>query len=351
MRLAAPLLAALGLALTGCLQVEEALTVHADGSGKIVLQVALRTSMLKLMEQGAQQEGLPPGALRAEMSDPSKLLGQAQGIVAVTGVPAVEDGEWFRTGATAYFDDINRVRMASAREGTSTTFSARLSPGTLSLTNRLGEIAGGFEKGFRKRAAERGADPEQIKASLEFLKPMMDGLRIRIAVTGPAALTEAEGFASKDGATASSTVGPDLFLALLTEPEGEKARRFKAMVARPDARIRWSAGDAPSAAPDAFKAELAAARSRGGRAPEPSPAPGPNAPVAPSKPRSLGEDAKDLTDDEVERLFIEAQIKVARSDLERGRKDKARETLQGVIRDYPKAKAALEAKKLLESIK
>lgn len=340
---AAALCAILALALTGCLQVDEVLTLFPDGSGKLHLQFAFRKTMLKMLEEAGKAEGLaPPGGLQAELMDPPKFFENARGLTAIRSGKAVEDGEWVRNSVTGYFEDVNAVRLGgnSGKPGSS-GFQARLGPGTLTVSNRLYEFREGFERG----AAQRGATPEQLKASFEFLKPMLEGMRICFSVVVPGSITETSGFMKKEGSTASSEVNADVLIATGGDPDSPSTRRLRELMSERDARVAWSPEGFDPARAAAFRSELAEAKAAGGRPPAAGPAP------APEKPRGLGDDASQFTDDEVDRLFIDAQLKIARGQLERGQKDKARETLQGVLKDYPKAKAAQEAKKLLDGIK
>jgi hypothetical protein len=61
--------------------------------------------------------------------------------------------------------------------------------------------------------------------------------------------------------------------------------------------------------------------------------------------------ADKLTDDEIERKFIKARIAAAMELFNRGRKDKAIETLEDVIRSYPKHVETVTARKLLEEFR
>ena len=345
MRAVAPLLAALALALTGCLQVDEILTLLPDGSGKLELRIGLQKSFLTFLEKMDEDRRKAFDTLQTDLKNPVKLLGPTEGFTSFRPGTFTDDGEWLRNSVTAYFKDANRIRQKETRgEGWSVSFE----PGRLAVTNRLGALM----EGFKASLGRAEGSPEQRKAALEFMKPLMASLRIRIAASVPGEISDIDGFMSHDGQTAHSTVGPELLIALAGEAQTDAVRKFEDLASRPTCQVRWSGAPPDAARRAALQAELAEAEAKGVRAPAPSPGPSPApAPAPPPKPRSLGEDAKDLTDDEVERMFIQAQIRVARSDLERGRKDKARETLEGVLRDYPKAKATLEARKLLESIK
>ncbi len=336
---ALPFCAALALALTGCLQVDEVLTVFPDGSGKVHMQFAFRKTMLKMLEEAGKAEGLAPaGGLQAELMDPPKFFENARGFTAIRAGKAVEDGEWVRNSVTGYFEDVNAVRLGG-KPGSS-AFQARLGPGTLTVSNRLFEFREGFERG----AAQRGATPEQLKASFEFLKPMLEGMRIRFAVVVPGSVTETSGFMKKEGSTASSEINAEVLIATGGDPDSEPTRKLKELMSERDARVAWTPEGFDPARAAAFRAELAAAKAAGGALPAAGAAP-------PEKPRSLADDASQFTDDEVDRLFIEAQLKIARGQIQRGNPDKARETLQGVLKDFPKAKAAQEAKKLLDGLK
>ena len=55
--------------------------------------------------------------------------------------------------------------------------------------------------------------------------------------------------------------------------------------------------------------------------------------------------------DGIDRLFIQAQIKAARGLLQGGKKEQARGILEDVIKEYPKQKATLEARKLLDQLR
>jgi hypothetical protein len=77
-----------------------------------------------------------------------------------------------------------------------------------------------------------------------------------------------------------------------------------------------------------------AAGSSGTSTPSPAPAPLPK--------------AEELSDDEVDRQFIQAQLFVAREWLGKGNKTKAVAILEDILKSYPKHAASVEARKLLE---
>lgn len=73
--------------------------------------------------------------------------------------------------------------------------------------------------------------------------------------------------------------------------------------------------------------------------------------AAPAEPRRLiTKEDEALSDDELDRQFIEAQTMIAREWLRQGRKDKAVEVLNDLLKNYSKHKGSLEVRKLLDSI-
>jgi hypothetical protein len=79
------------------------------------------------------------------------------------------------------------------------------------------------------------------------------------------------------------------------------------------------------------------------RAPKSDPA----APAADARPVPKEPEEK-LSDDEIERRFIAARVSVAQSLLKQGKKDKAIEVYEDIIKSYPKHVDTVTVKKLLE---
>lgn len=75
----------------------------------------------------------------------------------------------------------------------------------------------------------------------------------------------------------------------------------------------------------------------------------PELPTGGPRPLLTPEDEK-LSDDELDRQFIHAQIRIAEEWLNKNRKDKAKETLNDILKTYPKHRASQEARKLLEKL-
>ncbi|MBI3854863.1 MAG: hypothetical protein HY293_04150 [Planctomycetes bacterium] len=114
---------------------------------------------------------------------------------------------------------------------------------------------------------------------------------------------------------------------LVLDPKAERPEE------KPLARITGSK------TPRELKRELEAALPE--RAPEAAPASKPSAP-------SPREPEEKLSDDQVERLFIQARVAVARDLLKRGQKEKAVEVFEDIIKSYPKHVDTGAVRKLLE---
>jgi len=346
------LLPFLALPLGSCVQGEQSVTLFPDGSGKIVMKVAVKKQVLQMIENmakefGGNAPGGPPENPFKTMTDPAQLAANSEGIVGWTTSAPSADGEWIRATVAGYFDDINKVRLYSQKEGPDgrkvrkLSFQARMTKtadgGTISLGN---SFAGEFDELNAKMRQER--DPETAKAVLELMKPMLQDVQVKVALTLPGAVRSAKGFLQTEGRTVSISLDGDLLIAAATDPEGERGRKLRELAAAGESSATWSGNEVSEDELRRFQDELREAKARGT---------GSRAGAGPAKASSLGAEADQLTDDEVDRLFIEAQIKIAREQIERGQKDKARATLQGVLKDFPKAKAAQEAKKLLDTLK
>lgn len=357
MRAAVLPLLALALPL-GCVRGEEDLTIYPDGSGKLVLRVAIKKSVLKLAQEGARKNGGPElqNPLLA-LSDPAVLARIGEGVTAWKAERPGEDAEWLKAVVTAYFDDVNRVRIRSFDESVGpdgnpkVIFAATFRPGDAgggTITIRT-NISDGLKDVEAARAKAR--DDERAKAALESMKPLYAEMRGAIRVTVPGDVVSSRGFPVSDGRHLRFEFDGTRILGLLTDPENPEVRRFEEAVRGPS-EATWSFASVPPEETRAFREEFEAAKALWSRVRgQPAAGPAPTPAAAPPKPKSLGADADQLTDDEVDRLFIEAQLKVAREQLDKGQKDKARATLQGVLKDFPKAKAAQEAKRMLDTLK
>ena len=91
----------------GCIQGDQAFILFPDGSGKLVVKVAIRKQVIKMMEEMARElggktpDGKPIENPLNGFRDPKQLARDSEGIIAWVPAPAVkEDGDWLRTYAT-----------------------------------------------------------------------------------------------------------------------------------------------------------------------------------------------------------------------------------------------------------
>lgn len=74
-------------------------------------------------------------------------------------------------------------------------------------------------------------------------------------------------------------------------------------------------------------------------------------PTAPPPPAKEEPPAEELSNDEIDRRFIQATVKVAREWLKKGDRAKAIEILEDTVKTYPKHVETQEARKLLDELK
>ncbi|HEX7901020.1 MAG TPA: tetratricopeptide repeat protein [Planctomycetota bacterium] len=322
MRGAALLLAS---GLGGCLQIEEIVTLFPDGSGKIELRMASSKAYRAVLDQKARAAGRTPPA--SGLPEVGLFFHKAEGIVALKPGPVTDDGAWERGSAIGYFDDANKVRIPGSKEGFfDQKYYLRATSNSLTLNNPFRDVEAKYLRILGPDAIER------LRVERARFAAETQGMRITVRVVVPGSVTDTWGFTSKEGSAAAVAVDNELMNRYLGDPESDEARRAKEITAASELRVVWTDAKVDAERLAAWKAELAEVKATG---------------IVPG----VGGDLNDLTDDEVDRLFIEAQIKIAREQIRQGREAKARATLESVLKDYPKAKAAQEAKKLLEGLK
>jgi hypothetical protein len=345
-------LAALLLLPWGCIQADQETTLYPDGSGKVLIEIGIKKSIMKVAEEMAKQSGFQvqgggsPEDLFKEFESPAEVLKNTEGVVGWKAGARREDADWVRSSYTAYFDDINQLRIYSAKAGPDgerkLSVSWRLTrtktgQQALYLTS---DVRGEFEKMSGSR--ERGPGSEELaKAMVEMMKPMFDGFKVALRVTVPGNIQESTGFMETSGRRASFTLEGNALIAASVNPNGPEARRLGKVGDARDSKVIWEGSSLAPSELDAWRKELDAAKQEWARKTG-RPAGTPTAPAAREP---------ELSDDEVEAGFIKAKIKVARTHLDAGRKDKAREILERVLKDFPKHVLVKDARALLESIR
>ncbi len=106
---------------SGCIKSQQTLTLMPDGSGKMEISVGFNTKAGQQLNGGLG--GPPPGQVGGGLGqkmmtdlDPLKLESVGEGFVAFTKPEKLEVRGWEIITFTAYFDDINKVKMNNNKE-------------------------------------------------------------------------------------------------------------------------------------------------------------------------------------------------------------------------------------------
>jgi hypothetical protein len=340
MRFALVPLLAVALSGGGCLQMEESITLYPDGSGTLVLDLSVSKSVLAILEGRAKKAGVPPVDVFAEFRDPAKLAENSEGFVAWLPGRPTPDGEWVRMTLKGYFEDINQARLYTVQRGPAGPVR------NLAFMARIARTPAGSRllmTANRRELRKLGSQDEADRAEVQMMKPLLKDFKATLRVTAPGPVQEQVGFFHQDGRTVWISLDGAFMGNAITNPGGPEAEQLRKLGQSDDIRVSWSDVDLRSTDVRAFKAELESARDewvriRGGK----------GVPTPPGKTPSAGPDPSTLSDDEVNRLFIQAQIKAARAHLQSGNRDKAQVILESVLKEYPNEKASLEARKLLD---
>lgn len=257
-----------GVGLGGCMQMEQETTLFPDGSGKLVMTVGLKKSMIAMIEQMAQQFGAQEGQSTdpfSDVTDPAKLKENAKGIVAWSRPEKKEEGDFVRVKVTGYFEDINKVKVYQTQNSPGQPPERRLAFAckmertpdghALTMMNDAGEGLDQLNPGGNAPGGE-----ELAKAMIEQMKPMLKGMKVRFAVTVPGKITKSKGFMEHKDRTATISMNGDTVIALMKDPEGEEAKKIKEFSDAGEGKVFWAEHTVPEAEVTAFKAELEKAK-------------------------------------------------------------------------------------------
>jgi hypothetical protein len=209
---AAPLLAL--LAFSGCMKVRQEFVVMADGSGRLVLHFSVKS------------KGETAKFTEAELmsGDPDEITDKVRGLAALTRPTMEEKDGFLHVRMTAYFDDINALKIMDDGEG------AKAKPKQEFVFVREGEACTLEIKGnlLADEAPEReGKSPELEKQREEMFKAMFAGFDFRSDVRLPGKITVVEGFQSKEGRVAGYAVAEKDLQTLADQKKINAASRFK----------------------------------------------------------------------------------------------------------------------------
>jgi hypothetical protein len=231
----------------GCLESDQQTVLYADGSGKIVWNIAIK------MKGDETEEPLKKDKL-------SSMENSAEGIVAWAEPKIVKADGWYRFTLVAYFDDISKVKLydsgkAEKKEALSFVFEKKGEGGTLTVKDSMTEdaVQKAGEKQDKPKTDEEKQMAEQMK---KMMQEMIKGLKISVSVKAPGAVT-AEKFPKTEGRLASLVIDEKLLLDSMDEkPEAKKAMESMSG----ERKVTWTKNEVPADEADAFKKELEAAK-------------------------------------------------------------------------------------------
>ncbi len=210
--IAAPLLL---LAFSGCMKVRQELLVMPDGSGRLTLTFAMKSSG----ETAAFTE-------KELMSgDPDEITDKVHGLAGLSRPTMEKKDGMIRIRMTAYFDDINALKFMDDGEG------AKAKPKQEFVFAREGETCTLEIKGnlVADDAPEREVkSPEFEKQREEMFKAMFAGFEFRNDVKMPGKILVADGFQSKEDRIASYIVAEKDLQTLADQKKLNAATRFRA---------------------------------------------------------------------------------------------------------------------------
>lgn len=216
----------------GCIKVKKDLLLMPDGSGRIDFTLAMNTAMLQQM--GADPDENPFDEMYSEMQ-------QTPGIVAFTEGKREEKDGWSYMTFSAYFEDINQVKLGDTPEE-ATTFAYQTADDASSLT---------IKQGLVHAMAKDMADDEDVdQQQMAMMMMMMQGLEVSESYQLPGQVSDGGAY---DAEARKATAG--LTAADLTG--GEKAKKY---AAAKENVIKFGKSEVTAEQIAAFKKELTEAK-------------------------------------------------------------------------------------------
>jgi len=230
--------------VSGCIKIQEDLIVFPDGSGKLTLTLGVSQAFIdKMKEMPGASDGFDE---KAGLS--SEDMDNAEGIVAFSK-PVKETKEgWVATTYTAYFEDINKVKLWS-KEGE----KKKLQLSFVFKQDGEGHVLEVDDRFTADDETDKmGEMPEEAKDQIwDQVKPMLKGFEISKAVKMPGTVTSVEGYATKSGRQASNKITEEAIKSLEDMGKTMKAAKRKVVCGK---------SEVPDADLAAFKKELAEAK-------------------------------------------------------------------------------------------
>lgn len=228
---------------SGCIKMKQDLVVYADGSGKMVFTFAISQAFIDKMKEGPGGGGEVEEKMGLDKEDLENL----EGIVAMARPVKSEKDGWKSVAYTAYFEDINKVKLWNVdgdkkKLQIGFVFKKEGDGFTLDIDDRF------LSDDDEEKQDEMPDDmKDQIWAQVQ---PLLKGFEVVNAVKMPGKVTAVDGYATKEGRTASSKV---------TEEQIKKIDDLKKTMTKAKRKVTCGKdeGDADKAA---FQKELAEAK-------------------------------------------------------------------------------------------
>lgn len=208
-------LALICLLSTGCVKVKKQVLVMPDGSGKVILTVAVNEAMLSQALAsadallGGSAEGRIPKAsdISASAVNVEGIERSSEGLVAFTEPKERVQKGWRTISMVGYFDDINLVKVRTDKTSDVALSFAFKKDGEgylLDVTNKsLAELTS--DSMMKSLKESTGVDvPSQIMGAMG---PMVKGFSVTEAYKLPGTVTEAEGLPRTEGRVAGMMLG------------------------------------------------------------------------------------------------------------------------------------------------
>lgn len=185
-------------ALSGCMKIRQELLVMPDGSGRLAFTFAIpaKGETARFTEQELMA------------GDPDEVADKVRGLVAM-GRPTLEEKDGvIRIRMTAYFDDLNALKIMDDGEGDKAKPKVRFGFKRDGEAFAL-EIQGNLmaDDDPKRLDAADLKDPELEKQREQLFKAMFAGFELRQDVRLPGTVTAVEGFQSKEGRVAVYAIG------------------------------------------------------------------------------------------------------------------------------------------------
>ena len=240
----------LALALVGCLDYAQEVTIYPDGSGMIARTLGVKRDALNLLRALTKGKGAPADPL-GDFADLDRLKESSRGIAAWGRPERSSKNGWDFVRVTGFFEDVDRVKVFLVQESDGVVerrleFAARRVEGPSVHVLEIDPTS---------RDAVNPDDPR-----LKPLLPVLGEARVRFTLRVPGTIERAEGFPEAEGRTATLLFDRARLEPALRQPKSPASLELDRLLdERP--RITWRPGPVPDEERAAFRKAFDDARS------------------------------------------------------------------------------------------